>query len=313
MRGAVIRGNLCLKATVANPTGTCFSGERMEVSGSVVLKGESEGNGIPGTICLSTSSIEGDFRCTSRLVNPSGPALAVDHMDVKGDVILDCHSEGAIRLEGTHAAGRIVLSVQQFASSDGRPLMLDGLTYTALPSTGSHDTDPFSSWSNVLKNRTVAYADQPWRFFAVICRELGRDDEARKVLISQQDDRLKRVIPHEDNPQLNHIIARLSKLLTGYGYNSWRSLIGLSALIVIAVLVSLFCDSSFSGSGCHWITRLAFGLEWSIPIIFTSPPSGCSPRGSALILASWIIKISGWVLTTLFVTGFTGIIRKTHD
>jgi len=155
----------------------------------------------------------------------------------------------------------------------------------------------------------VAYAAQPWQHAAAAWQATGDAAAARKILIAQQDTRRKTL-----HPGLRRAGSWLFwKGLTGYGYQSWRSLVVLLALVGTAILTTLLGVDYFTGAQCLQIDRLELAIGWAIPIVFTSRTIDCTPTGHSMAIASWIIKTVGWTLVTLFVTGFTGIIRKTHD
>lgn len=165
------------------------------------------------------------------------------------------------------------------------------------------------AWISLLKDHTTAYAAQPWQQAAAVWRATGHDDLARRILIAQQIDRRDRVLPQGRHPHWAAAVSRLSKHLTGYGYQAWRSLVYLVALIAGSIAVSVF----FGGPPCGPTARAQTGLAWAVPVIFAGIDPACIPNTLWLTIGSWIIHVLGWILVTLFVTGFTGIIRTSHD
>jgi hypothetical protein len=109
----------------------------------------------------------------------------------------------------------------------------------------------------------------------------------------------------------------------GYGYQAWRALVGLSAAIGIAVLLTLGAGRADltaavgptgASTPCALIDDLGLAADWSVPM-FQYSDSRCDVvkttlAAQASVAGSWVIGTFGWAFSILFVAGFTGLIRK---
>lgn len=313
--GAHIGGQMVSDTVIANPSGPALDADTLTAGDIMILKGTYESLGDDGAVRLAGAHIGGQFRCTATITSPIGPTLVADGIVTAGDIIVRGTHEGAgplgaIRLQEARCGGQLLLE-PRFPGDVVPPgwLVLDGITYQGVPHTTLGDKDPVKAWIELLAHQTLAYAAQPWQYLASQWRAAGHDGEARRILIAQQDDRRDRVVPYAPHPRWRRAVSGLSRLLTGYGYQSWRSLIVLSVLVVVSMLLSI----GFGPVSCGLTARAQTGLAWAVPIIFSGIDTTCTPTHLWLTIGSWLIHVAGWVFVTLFVTGFTGIIRKSHD
>lgn len=120
--------------------------------------------------------------------------------------------------------------------------------------------------------------------------------------------------------------TRLTGLFLGYGYQPWRALIGLLAVLIaavgLAVLVGghggLAQPTTSSGApsvGCTAVERLGVGLDLGTPLITTGAGARCSTTdttaGQILAVTGWFLRFLAWAFATLFIAGFTSAVRKT--
>jgi hypothetical protein len=119
--------------------------------------------------------------------------------------------------------------------------------------------------------------------------------------------------------------ARLTGLTLGYGYQLWRALLALLAVAAIAVMLALTLGAHGgvahtnrrppAGSRCSALERVGVGLDLGLPLIKTGARDYCdttaSTTGQWLTAAGWSLQVLAWAFATLFVAGFTGIVRKT--
>lgn len=109
--GAHIGGRLdCSSATLANPSGPALHGEHLHVDGDALLHGgfSADGAGELGAVRLSGTHIGGVLDCAgATIINPSGPALRGERLQVAGGVFLcagftanSAGEQGAVRLTG---------------------------------------------------------------------------------------------------------------------------------------------------------------------------------------------------------------------
>ncbi|WP_460354292.1 hypothetical protein [Actinoallomurus acanthiterrae] len=209
------------------------------------------------------------------------------------------------------------LRLDFFAARDGGTVGLDGLTYPAIP----YGMEP-DEWLAFLRHRTEGHAAQPYQQLATAYRAAGREDDARMVLIAQQDHR-------STDPRLarrTRLRLRLLRLALGYGYQSWRALIGLLLNFVLAVVVVIGAAHTSAAvrtqatehsppRPCSFVDQIGLGVDLAIPLVNTSSRQRCNltatkPSEEWIVAVGWVFQIVGWALATLFVAGYTGLIRK---
>lgn len=183
-------------------------------------------------------------------------------------------------------------------------------------------------WLKWLKE-THQYSAQPYQQFARVNREMGMEADARKVLIEQQNDRLERGDLGGRWAKAQH---RLIGLVIGYGYQSWRALIGLAIVVFLAAVLGLTAGhlrtqpdryvaahaagTAHPGSPCSTIEQVGLGIDLALPAIKTGINVPCeldtvSLAGQTLTAVAWLLQLSAWALATLVIAGYTGLIRKT--
>ncbi len=285
------------------------------------------------------------------LRNPTGPALAATALGVGADLRLgpgfeaSAHTPGAaVRLSAAHVRGRcqvegvlITNTVDDAPALDlaqvtvdgplrlpvgdligGQPpfrVVLDGLTYRGVPLASSAD-----EWLMMLRHHTPWYAAQPYQQLAVVHRAAGHERDARRILIAQQRDLGAR-------GQLGGFTARLwhrtSGVTLGYGYRPARALAGLLVSLLLACLLVLLAGGSgnTTRSGpvrqpCSVTEHLALAADLSVPVVKLAARQPCalSPISAGaqwFVVGGWVTTLLGWAFATLFVAGFTGLVRKT--
>jgi hypothetical protein len=119
--------------------------------------------------------------------------------------------------------------------------------------------------------------------------------------------------------------ARLTGLTLGYGYRPWRALLALVAVATAAVVLALTLGAHggvarvdphrAAVTRCLAVERVGVGLDLGLPLIKTGIRGHCdttaSTTGQALTATGWGLQLLAWAFATLFVAGFTGIVRKT--
>ena len=112
---------------------------------------------------------------------------------------------------------------------------LSGTTYEGIPRPAS-----LGQWLDLLRSHTLSYSPQPWQQLAAVHRAAGHERDARRILIAQQDDRRRRLLrpgPHAGwrthaGLALYRSYLKALRLVVGYGYQTWRALIGLLVILV---------------------------------------------------------------------------------
>jgi hypothetical protein len=317
----------CDGARLRNDCGPALRADSLQVDQRAFLRAgfEAVGTGELGTVRLNGARLGLFAARRVALRNDSGPALVAEAMQVERGVLCDddfeavgAAADGVLQLAGTRIGGRLLLDMSRVRNADAcKPLIaLDGLTYAGIPEGTSVD-----SWLTLLARGTPRYAAQPYQHLAAAYRAAGHDREARKILIAQRKDEIRR---GELGPG-GQAWARFTGLTLGYGYRPWLALAWLATVVAAAVILALHAGatgglahtsrSSTPTQPCTTVEQVGVGLDLSLPLIRTGARDTCTttntPAGQRLTLAGWMLQLLAWALATLFVAGFTSAVRKT--
>lgn len=306
----------CIGAVLTNRSGPALILGQSVVNGSIFLTQDfrAAGRGKQAAVRIVSTKINGSLNChNGHILNPDGPALE-----------LRSSSVSQLYLPGNAVSRSGAENDPQSWENDGE-LDLDGFIYSTL----SPDGADLPRWLVWLRQQTPAYAAQPYQQLATIYRAMGDEAAARKVLIAQQDDLLARGKLGGRRVRAWHRFKRIS---VGYGYQSWRALVGLIVVMILALALGLAAGRISTSTGqyvatrtsevghpqtaCSTIEQLGLGLEVALPAIHTGITNQCnfdtvSHIGQVLTALSWLLQVAAWAFATLVIAGYTGLIRKT--
>jgi hypothetical protein len=279
------------------------------------------GYGPYGTVRLNSADIGGRLSLRrATLTGTNGPAMSAVGLVVRQSALLDddfcasgdCHP-ATLQLSGCAIKGSLAIDVTRVTSAAAScRLVVDGLSYQSL------SAPEWGVWLDLLAKATPDYAAQPYRQLAAFVAARGHDSETRTVLMGQRDDQLRRAKLSTSS----RLWGRFTHLTLGYGYQPWRSLIG---LLLTTLLTAVLLASPVGAHGlevkdkpaqaCTVSDRVVLGVDIVLPLVTTSVAGTCLPNSSAygrvVSFAGVIAQILGWAFATLFVAGFTGAVRKT--
>ena len=219
-------------------------------------------------------------------------------------------------------------------------LDLSGATYRGIPTGAS-----LKWWLELLREHTPWYAAQPWQQLAAVHRAAGHEGDARRILISQQDDRRHRLLQpnHGANTRtrvslwMYQTYLSLLKLVVGYGYQTWRALIALLLILAAAAGLGLLAGhipikqtpgqpaqfvashtqaTDTPGAPCSTVEQIGLGVDLGLPLIKTNMRARCdldstTTAGQWITAASWALQLLSWAAATLVIAGYTGVVRRT--
>lgn len=175
------------------------------------------------------------------------------------------------------------------------------------------------------------FAAQPYEQLASVYQQAGQDKEARAVALARRRDLrcYGNLTPYRR--ALDWLLDRSIQ----YGYQTWRAIVALALVYVIAVAVYWAAEHHGSliipvmatktgvpaASATHCTKYYpcfypaGYAIDTVIPIINVHQadywgPNGHAHFGYALVVFTWITTLLGWALATLAVAGFTGIARS---
>ncbi len=210
--GAQIGGNLeCIQGTFANPTGTAFNGERINVKGSVFLR---DGFAADGEVELGGAQMD-NFNCANGNFEKATLNLTEARAVALYDSGLNYIAPGLV------ADSRRTMWPQQ------DKLLLDGFVYARISSEGQINVNERLKWLG--RQPKTPFRQQPYLQMAKVLRESGDSDGSLDVLGKMEE--LRR--SSETHDPIAHFESWVFKSSIGYGYYPARAIweiIGLSAL-----------------------------------------------------------------------------------
>jgi hypothetical protein len=339
--GADISGHLSCRGAQLNGRdkyGNALHGDGIRVGRDVFLDADPDEKSLPrenfttaGTVSLLGADISGKLSCRgARLRNDSGPALSAESLQVGQDMLLGSRfralsagANEAVNLRGAQVGGALVFDPGLFehVPDRNRRLAADGLTYIGVPKTGSG-----WDWLDLLRHGTPSYAAQPYQQLAAGYRALGDERQVRKILMAQRDDQLARTQPRPRWTE--RLWGRITKLTLGYGYQPWRALLFLAAVLAISCVLAVVLGwhgalaqakaTAAPGQPCTVIQRVSVGLDLNLPVGTSLARAACGlPKNAAsaaaawLTTVGWVLRVLAWTFAALFIAGFTGAVRKT--
>lgn len=142
-------------------------------------------------------------------------------------------------------------------------------------------------------------------------RRIGHESSERRVLIARQRNRRKEL------PLFAKGWNVISGALLGYGYRSWQA-VGWFALLLVAG--TMFFDAShhhkvFQHDGNEHPPRFVaflYTLDLLLPVINLGQREDWIAKHTWPQLVATALVIAGWILTTTFLAGITGLVRRTN-
>jgi hypothetical protein len=327
--GAHIGGDLtCDGADLRNDSGPAVAADRLQVGQDVYLRGAFTAT---GAVNMRGAHIGGGLDCTGATVrNDSGPALHAGSLQVGQDVYLrggftatGAGDTVAVALTGAQVGATLVFDPARLehAADPHRRLAVDGLTYAGVP-------EPISArdWLDLLRNGTPGYAAQPYQQLAAGYRALGDERQAREILMKQRDGQLTRTDPRPWWPE--RLWGKITKITLGYGYQPWRALLFLAAVVALSCVLAVALGShgalaqtgstATPGQPCTLLQQVTVGLDLNLPIGRSVAREQCdlakesaSAAAAWLTATGWVLQLLPWVFAALFIAGFTSAVRKT--
>ncbi len=323
---------LCDGATLLNDSGpalVAYGG--LQVGQGVFLRRgfTATGAGDRAAIALTGAHIGGQLDCTGAdLRNDSGPALIADGLQAGQDMSLTGGftaigggADVAVDLTGAQVGGTLAFDPARLehAADPHRRFAVDGLTYAGVPQKISA-----RDWLDLLRDGTPGYAAQPYQQLAAGYRALGDERQAREILMAQRDHELARA----DTRWPERLWGQITKVTLGYGYQPWRALLFLAAVVAVSCVLAVVLGShgalaqtsktATPGHSCTVVQQVSVGLDLNLPVGTSLARADCdlttdpaSATAAWLTAAGWVLQLLAWVFAALFIAGFTSAVRKT--
>lgn len=353
---AEVSGNL--KCTECQLSGTSWGlyGERLTVGGDVFLGSTT----ATGGVALPDVRIAGNLDLGEAKLNGPLRALLAHRLKVGGDLVFDgMVQQGEVSLSGAEVTGKLRWTPAEPPSApvdladvsvgrlednwalvnggwptDGR-LCLDGLTYGSLSAAQPVRVEQRLGWIRSQwtdsSGSTTRFATQPYKQLESVYRSAGQDDDALTVAIGRRRDTRE----FGSLTPVNRALNRLLDTTIRYGYQTWRAVLALAIVYVIAVVVFTVAAEHaklivpvMQTAGGHKpppVTKCTstypcfyaagYAIDVVVPIINVRQATywgtnGHSGLGELLTIFTWVCTVLGWLLATLALAGFTGIVRN---
>jgi len=198
-------------------------------------------------------------------------------------------------------------------------LSLNGLTYDEIRGAPVHAKNR-KKWLNsrfswLHRQPRTEFSLQPYRQLAESLRRTGYEENARAVLIKMYDERRKR----GGLSKWGSVGSVILKFTIGYGYKSHLAFLWGLGFVLVGAFIFYKADSNnlMLHPNPNTVVRfnsIAYSLDTFLPVINLHQedwsPNSTQPVGLLVQIYLWLHTLMGWILTTLGVAGFTGLIRK---
>ncbi|MEO6086627.1 MAG: hypothetical protein ABIQ18_26290 [Umezawaea sp.] len=309
------------KAEIVNDSGPGLHADRLRVDGGLFLHGATvRGSGDDGAVSLHGAHIGGQISVKdAQVVNTSGPLLELTEAHVAKALVFPvsvvCSHSGVGARRRRCAAGARQISVQRLEFA-----RLQGLSW--------------QQWLHLLVHHTPDYAPQPFQQLAAVERAAGHDANAREILITQQNELLRRT-PEALGGWWGQWRHRLWGWLGRYGYRAQRLVVALAVILTLAGATAYLAGQvptrpdhhaaervrpatappDAGGTACSTVELVGLGLDRGLPVGTTGLRARCdldtaTKRGQAFTVLLWVLQAALWALATLTVAAYTGMIRK---
>lgn len=322
--GSYIGNNIvCTGAIFNNENGDVFSGDRITTKGDVFLNQiESKGG-----FRLISAHIGGDLYCAgASFENKEKTSLMLTQAQIDGRLCLDRVKkiDGTINMENTKTG-----ALRDNADSwpDQGNLIIDGFDYDSFAEHTPTEIDTRLEWLKLQPQKK--YLPQPYQQLAKVYRKMGRDGDAKKVLLAKERMRRK-------YGKLNLFSKTWSYFLDltiGYGYRIGRAL---GIILFFIIYGSVFFHWAYNGKLMQEVTAentvnlnkefspFVYSIDVLVPLLDLNQekywrPDPTVPAKSSFLghrLGWWVQTyfiihiILGWVFTTLLAASLTGLIRR---
>ncbi|MFJ5985001.1 hypothetical protein [Lentzea sp. NPDC092896] len=295
----------------------------MRIGGSVYLN---DGFHAAGSVTLSGSQISAVLMCAGARFEAG---LVLVDLRVGDGIFLSqgCDVSGggihaSVRLRGTRVDGQLIFRDGRVSSPgvaldlrhvrvgkelflpfegvDGKA-QLEGLTYEGLPRDATVD-----EWLSFLATRTLRYSTQPWTQLAAAHQAAGHERDVRRIRVAQQRD-LRRRGQLSRWGRAWHLIRGVT---VGHGYRPGLALVWLAGVLAVSVGVVLISGAV----RCSTVEQVGYALNVATPLVKVDATrctvdAGAS-AGQVVLATTWLLQILAWAFATLFVAGFTGLVRR---
>ncbi|MGW2631490.1 hypothetical protein ACWC2K_19435 [Streptomyces chattanoogensis] len=295
--GANLPGGLHMEeARLRHPEGVALLADRVMVS-SVAL---SEGFTAQGTVSLGGAQIADQLTLDGAVLRARGTAL--DCARMQAGVFVFTPTEPPSGLVDLRDARAVIVHDREDAWPD--TVRLQGFTYGSFHESGelqAHSVERRVAWIR----RHPGYAAQPYEQLAGWYRQIGHDDDARRVLLAKQRHRRKTLgLPAR-------LWGHLLDAAVGYGYRPWLAGLWLAALVLLGTTVfNAHSPRPTQPGQVPPFNAFVYTLDLLIPIGGLGQRTSWYWMGGAPAWLAYTLIAAGWLLTTAVLAGITRTLNR---
>ena len=328
--GANIGGNLeCDGAVVENLGGIALNATNLVVKGDVLLRRQFTAK---GTVRFNGANIGGDLSCEHACFSNKGNiAFTIERAAIRGSLFW----KGIALLEGgadfMHArVGQLTDEKASWPTLGN--LHLDGFEYDALAPHVTTDAKDRMEWLRLQYRSKGTFFPQPYEQLIRVLRRMGHEKEAREIAIAKMEDLRRSGTLGRWARFWNWLLG----VTIGHGYKTGYAVGYMLVMIVIGTVVfatadqchaivpakeSIYLDERYT-SDPTWLPdnypsfqAIVYSADVFLPVVDLHQeeywgPNENSDFGWFVRIYVWIHIGFGWILTTILVVGFTGIVRQ---
>lgn len=317
--------------------------DRAVIDGEVSFRG---GFRSKGEVRLLGAKISGDLDCQGRkFSNKDGEALNASRAQVEGALFLrDMEIEGTVDLTSMS-----VCTLVDKLEAWPKRIQLGNFRYDEIYAGSPLDARHRIDWLT-RQPPSQDLDPQPWRHLAAVLRKQGHEADSRKVMLHYWWRRMwlepQRLA--DANQQANSLKScfllfprLLYWLVVGYGYARWRALVWIIVFWVVGTVIFGWDDGASMKEAHPYAMRSRtiidqvqadasvppehrwlqtsyptlnpwiYSLDTLLPIVDFHQETYWTPKdGPVRSLYLPLHIIMGWVVTSLFVVSFTGLVRR---
>lgn len=275
-------------ATLSHAPEMGINAEGLTVGGALSCDGFSADQ----PVCLAGARVGGELRFDAAAVR-ADVDLRFVHAAILG---IDPGTSITGTLDLEHATVEVLRD-----QPEGWPqsVRLNGFTYTTLSS-----PLPVAEQLGWLSRNAAGYQPQPYEQLAAVYRAMGRDSDARTVLLTKQRQRSRSL------PAPLQLWSYLQDWIVGYGYRPQRAAVWLIVLLAIGT-AAFTADhpAPLDPSQAPEFSPVLYTLDLLIPFGGLGQRGAFNPVGWHHWLAA-AITAAGWVLATTVAAGITRVLSR---
>lgn len=344
--GAAIGGDFdCTGGRFVHTKQPAICADRITIRGNVRLRDKFSAR---GAVRFNGSRIEGQFDCEGGTFRSSKGALSLERAKIANGLVLrGAEFRGTINLS-YGIAGIVVDSENSWPKPNA--LLLDGFVYEGFGGRAPTNADARIRWLRLQPMKNGRFWPQPYQQMVKVLRQMGHEQDAKRVAIAKQNDLRKFGQLSRRQKLFNWLswvlIAHGYRPFQALGWMALFVILG--AILFDAAFEGgemrpskerIYMSSCYFEQDEHctkvgWTVALPqletekrylprdypkfnpflYSLDVFLPIVDLHQEAHWYPnsryQSSFYWWFMWFQILVGWALTTIFVVGITGIVRK---